>query len=185
MSRDERRREFLAKVSGGLAILTAAGAVGRVSPAEARSQGKGLRKLTDDEARTLEALGDVLLPGAAVAGIAEYVDSQLASPTPLLFLKYMDYPEPFLDFYREGLSSLEALTMTRHAQRFHELNLPSQIELVREISRENPSGWDGPPSRLFYFVVRNDAVDVYYGTQRGFAKLNVPYMPHIVPPADW
>ena len=32
---------------------------------------------------------------------------------------------------------------------------------------------------------RSDAVDVVYGTPEGFAKLGVPYMPHIMPPTSW
>jgi len=34
-------------------------------------------------------------------------------------------------------------------------------------------------------VVRNDAVDVVYGTQSGFEQLGVPYMAHIAPPSRW
>jgi hypothetical protein len=28
-------------------------------------------------------------------------------------------------------------------------------------------------------------VDVYYGTQEGFARLGIPYMPHIAPQEPW
>jgi hypothetical protein len=48
-----------------------------------------------------------------------------------------------------------------------------------------PAGWRGPSAPLFYFALRSDAVDVVYGTIEGFRKLNVPYMPHIVPPRRW
>jgi hypothetical protein len=34
-------------------------------------------------------------------------------------------------------------------------------------------------------VLRNDALDVVYGTRRGFASLGVPYMAHILPPTSW
>jgi len=26
---------------------------------------------------------------------------------------------------------------------------------------------------------------VFYGTQSGFKRLEIPYLPHIVPPRDW
>jgi gluconate 2-dehydrogenase gamma chain len=185
MSNEKTRREFLTGVGSGFVALTVATSYGAISPAQARAKEVALRVLTESEGRTLEALGDVLLPGAAVAGIAYYVDSQLASKTPLLMLGYLDFPMPFVDFYRQGLASVEHLAQARHAQSFPKLPSSQKADLVREISQKNPPGWSGPPAPLFYFATRNDAVDVYYGTQEGFARLNVPYMAHIVPPEKW
>jgi hypothetical protein len=34
-------------------------------------------------------------------------------------------------------------------------------------------------------MLRNDAIDVVYGTVEGFARLSVPYMPHILPQRSW
>lgn len=179
------RRELLAKMGTGLVAITVGSAWGQISPAQARASGVDLRRLTAAEGTTLEALGDVLLPGAAAAGIAHYVDDQLDSEAPLLILKYMDYPGPFLDFYQQGLRSLEGLGRARHGGSFHELSADQRIDLVREIAQKNPSEWSGPPAPLFCFVTRSDAVDVYYGTQEGFARLNIPYMAHILPPKKW
>ena len=57
--------------------------------------------------------------------------------------------------------------------------------LVTQMAGGTIAGWSGPPSALFYFVIRSDAIDVVYGTQAGFQRLNVPYMAHIVPPSPW
>ena len=38
---------------------------------------------------------------------------------------------------------------------------------------------------FFYFVLRNDAVDVVYGTKDGIESLGIPYMAHIEPPSRW
>jgi hypothetical protein len=168
-----------------LVALTVATSYGTISPEEARAKGVPLLVLSEAEGQTLEVLGDVLLPSAATAGIAHYVDSQLASETPLLMLRYLDYPGSYIDFYRQGLASLEGLAVTRHTHPFAELPSTQKAGLVQEISQKNPPKWSGPPAPLFYFVTRNDAVDVYYGTQEGFAKLNVPYMPHIAPLEKW
>lgn len=185
MSNEKTRREFLTGVGSGLVALTVATSYGALSPEEARAKGVPFKILSEGEGRTLEALGDTLLPGAATAGIAHYVDSQLASETPLLMLLYIDYPESFIGFYRQGLASLESLAVARHAHSFAELPSPQRDGLIREISQKNPADWSGPPAPLFYFVTRSDAVDTYYGTQEGFARLNIPYMPHIVPPEKW
>lgn len=182
---DRTRRELLARMGTGLVAITVSSALGQVSPEQARAAGLALRRLNEAEGRTLEALGDVLLPGTATAGIAHYVDDQLASETPLLMLKYVDYPGPFLDFYQQGLRALEELSRARYGSLFPELKPDQKLVLVREISQKNPPGWGGPPAPLFYFVTRNDAVDVYYGTQEGFTRLKVPYMAHILPPQKW
>ena len=49
----------------------------------------------------------------------------------------------------------------------------------------NPPGWSGPPAPVVYLVMRSDAVDVVYGTPKGFEDLGIPYMPHILPPTNW
>jgi gluconate 2-dehydrogenase gamma chain len=184
-STDETRRELLTRMGTGLVAITVSSARGQVSPEQARARGETLRQLSEAEGKTLESLGDVLLPGAAAAGIAHYVDDQLSSETPLLMLKYVDYPGPFLDFYQQGLRSLDSLGRARHDSSFHELSSARKVDLVREVSQKNPPGWTGPPGPLFYFVTRNDAVDVCYGTPEGFAKLNIPYMAHILPRRKW
>ncbi len=158
---------------------------GELTPKQARERGVAFKVLNEKEGRALEALGDTLLPGAAAAGITHYVDHQLASATPLLILKYMDYPASFLDFYKQGLAALDRLAHARYGRVFSEISAAQRTDLVREISQNVPAEWSGPPAPLFYFVTRNDAVDVFYGTQEGFAKLDIPYMPHIAPKEPW
>ncbi len=58
------RRELLARLAGGLAASAVSPLLDGLSPAEARARGVALRLLGEDEGRTLEALGEVLLPGA-------------------------------------------------------------------------------------------------------------------------
>lgn len=182
MSKNASRRQVL---QAGVA-LTIGGALGLLSPQEARAKGEPLKVLTVLEGQTLEAFGDVLLPGAAVAGITHFVDSQLASETPLLMLRYVDFPMPFQAFYQTGLAALEGLAKARYAgASFYDLTQPQQHALVLQIAQSVPEGWDGPPAQLFYFITRSDAVDVVYGTQEGFAKLDIPYMPHIAPERTW
>ncbi|MFM1770370.1 MAG: hypothetical protein RJA22_2899 [Verrucomicrobiota bacterium] len=182
------RREALQEMGVSLGLMFVMGATGlqaQNSPAQARAKGTPWLKLTPLEGRTLEALGDTLLPGAAAAGIAHYIDRQLASDTPLLMLKYLDFPMAFLDFYRQGLAALEALAQRRLQRSFADLTAAQRTDLVRVISGANPDGWNGPPAPLFYFATRSDAVDVVYGTPEGFGKLGVPYLPHIAPRQKW
>ena len=179
------RRQLFGQMGAGLMTLTVSTAWGEITPAEAHAKAVPFNKLTALEGASLEALGNVLLPGAGEAGIAHYVDDQLGRQDSLLFLKYMEYPAPQLDFYRAGLGSLIALSQARHGSPFASATGEQRVALVKEISQKNPEGWNGPPAPLFYFVVRNDAVDVYYGTEEGFKRLQIPYMPHLPPPTPW
>ena len=179
------RRELLGTMGSGWLVLTVSTPWGEITPAEARAKGASFKNLTAEEGALLEELGDVLLPGAREAGVAHYVDDQLSRPDPLLFLKYMEYPASHLEFYRQGLAALDHLSQLRHSSPFGRASQDQKAATIREISHRNPLGWNGPPAPLFYFVVRNDAVDVYYGGEEGFARLQIPYMPHLPPPAKW
>jgi hypothetical protein len=47
--------------------------------------------------------------------------------------------------------------------------------------------WDAGavPPPVFYGMMRNDGVDVVYGSVEGFKNLDIPYMPHIMPNTTW
>jgi hypothetical protein len=176
---DFTRRDFVATVGKGLIGLG-------IAPDLRKAQAKDVsQQLSAEERATLAALGETLLPGAEDAGIVRYVETQLASKTPLLFVRYLDYPEGLIPFYRRGLKALEGLSQIRYGQRFTNLNFEHRGTLVRELSQRTPSDWTGPPAPLFYLAVRNDAVDVYYGTEHGFDRLGVPYLALIAPPKPW
>jgi len=179
------RRDLLRRMGAGLLSLTVSTIWGEMSPAQAQERGAPLRTLSDAEGLTLATLGDVLLPGAAQAGIGHFVDDQLGREHPLLLLRYLDFPAPLVDVYRQGLRSIEHLSGARYKKSFDNLSSEQRIALVSEISKGDPAEWDGPPAPLFYFATRADAIDVFYGTQEGFKRLAVPYMEHILAPAEW
>ena len=191
MSNISSRREFLAQGAavGGACLLTFAigGCETRMTPAEARSAQVPFRTLSASEVETLDALGNVLLPGSASAGLAHFIDHQLSGEPAdsMLMIKYLGVAAPFDDFYRGGLRAFEASSQATHGKPFSALAPDESTDLVKRMSAGQIDGWQGPPAGLFYFVVRNDAVDVVYGTQSGFEQLGVPYMAHIAPPSRW
>jgi len=184
---DGERRRFIK--SGGLGLLAfhIGGARLLLTPREARAKSAPFRVLTKAEIGTLEALGEVLLPGARDAGIAHFVDHQLAAEPAdcLLLIRYLDVPPPYIDIYRPALAALDTVSRAAHKEPFSALAEVDAVELVRTMSTSNPAGWQGPPAPLFYFVARSDAVDVVYGTEEGFERLRVPYMAHIRPASKW
>lgn len=181
------RREFLRRTGSGLLAVHVAGSLQWLTPRDARAAGAALQVLNAGEQAALEALGDTLLPGAAQAGLAHFVDHHLAVPAPdcLLLLRYLDVPPPYADFYRAGLAALDAAARATHGKLFTQLDAGARSALVQVMSTENPAGWEGPPASFFYYVTRSDAVDVVYGTEEGFKSLDVPYLAHIPPATRW
>ena len=179
------RRQFLEKA--GCLLFTAGGANLWLTPREARARAAVHKVLDQDQVRMLEAVGEILVPGAAQAGIAHFVDNQLAADPNdcLLIARYFNIEPPYQSFYTDALAAIEQLSERRHDRRFAALAEAEAVALVREISARDPEGWAGPPAPLAYLVLRSDAVDVVYGTVEGFRQLNVPYMPHILPPSAW
>lgn len=169
------RRQFIQVGGIGLLTFSVAGCEKKLTPAEARKESVPFRTLNASEVTGLESLGEILLPGSAAAGLAHYLDHQLSGPEAdsMLMIKYLMNP-PYLDFYRTGLAAFNAHTRLRSAG-----------AVVADIAAGTIANWAGPPAGLFYFVLRSDAVDVVYGTEKGFENLGVPYMPHIPPPSRW
>ena len=184
---DTQRRRFLQSGGLGLLAFSLGGVELLLTPQEARARALPFRILKPAEVATLEAFGEILLPGARNAGIAHFVDHQLAADAAdcLLLIRYLDVPPPYIDVYRPALAALDAASQAAYKKVFTALDEKDAIKLVRAMSETNPEGWQGPPAPLFYFAARSDAVDVVYGTEEGFDRLGIPYMAHIRPTAKW
>ena len=143
--------------------------------------------LQPDQAAALEALGDTLLPGATAAGLAHFLDTQLAKPPEqaLLTLRYVDVAPPYVSFYTAAVAAVNAESRRRHGADFAALGGAEREQIVQTMGGGDPSAWSGPPAPLVYFVLRSDALDVVYGTEDGFQLLGIPYLPHIPPATKW
>ncbi len=180
------RRNFVKQ--GGLTLSFAlAGSTVVLTPAQAYAKEIPFVVLTPDEIALLESICEIILPGAKEAGIAHFVDHQLSvdANDSLLVLKYFGFPPPYADFYRPALHALADLSKTQFNKKPGALNKSEGAKLITSIRDANPPDWKGPPSPLVYHALRNDAVDVVYGTVEGFKKLGVPYAEHILPPEGW
>lgn len=183
------RRAFLRRtaIAGGILLpFAVAGREVLATPGEARSAGTPLRFLTAIEAADLELLAEALVPGSAAAGIAHYLDHQLAGPPgeSLLMGKYIGLQPPFGPFYRATLAAVHAALASGNGEPEARGRALAQ-SLQGAFTGKAFDGWTGPPAGFAYFVLRSDAVDVVYGTPEGFERLGVPYMPHILPPPGW
>jgi hypothetical protein len=182
------RRGFIKGAAIGVLAFTIGGVEVMMTAREARAQRIPLRVLTSDEAQTLEAIGDVLAIGARQAGIAHFVDQQLTVPPgyALFSLRVSEVRPPYVDFYRDSLAAIERAAKSAHGDSYAGLRDDEKFEFVRQFSRGEIKGWGGKASQAFvYSVLRNDAVDVVYGTVEGFERIGVPYLPHILPERNW
>lgn len=183
----ESRRRFLK--SGGTALGVAAGApLLSLSPAASGHRGDTLQWLSQNEADTLECVGEALAPGAAEAGICDFIDSQLAAPAAKnqLMLQYLgvghaDHPA----FYRTALAAIDALSRRRFDASPAALDSTQRQALLGMLAADDTPGWQGAPASFVFFVLRSDAVDVVYGTVAGSRRLDLPYMAHIAPETPW
>jgi hypothetical protein len=185
---DIARRGFIQGSAIGALAFAVGGTTAMLTARQARAQGVPLRVLTADEAATLEAIGDVLAIGAREAGIAHFVDQQLTvAPGHALFsLRVTEFRPPYVDFYRDTLGAIEMSAKSVHSRKFADFSEAEKLEFVELLSHQEIESWDARASQgLVYSVLRNDAVDVVYGTVEGFARIGVPYLPHILPPRTW
>jgi hypothetical protein len=182
-----KRRTFVQGAAAGALAFSVGGVDVLLTPGEARAQGVPLKVLSADEAKALEAVGEALVPGAREAGIANFVDQQcsVAPHEALLSVRIANVRPPFVNFYRAALTAIDRQCNAQHGKAFAALTAAEQHEFVNLMRQGRHEGWQGPPQGAIYANLRNDAVDVVYGTVEGFEKLGVPYMPHILPTARW
>ena len=181
------RRVFLRGASMGLLAFTVGGSEILMTPGEARAGAVPFRLLNADEAETLEALGETLVPGARQAGVAHFIDQQISVPPgeALLEARIVNIKPPFANFYRAVIAGVDRASTAKSGKRFAALSTSEQHDFIDALRQSKIEGWQGPPGPQVYFVLRSDAVDVVYGTMEGYESLGVPYLPHIAPDKRW
>jgi len=182
------RRAFLQGAASGALAFTVGGAEVWLTPGEARAQGVPLRTLSGEQAKTLEALGETLVPGARQAGVAHFVDQQISIPADeaLLEARILNVRPPYANFYRAALGAVDgASEKLNNGRGFAQLSEAEQHDFVNNMRQNKIEGWQGPAGGFVYLLLRSDAVDVVYGTMDGYASLGIPYQPHIAPTKKW
>jgi len=146
------RRGFL-KTGATAAAATAVACGGPTSP---------WRALGEDEARTLAAVCDQIVPpdqdpGAVQAGAVAFIDRQLAT-------RLQDQRE----VYRLGLRALEATARRRHGRAFTEVPFEAQTALLRDVEsgKVDPTDWAGVDPAAFFALVRDHTMMGFYGDPR-------------------
>ena len=179
------RREFVRGCAVGLSCVLAGSAV-VLSPEEAQAAKLPLTVFSTEQAETLGALGDAIVPGALEGGVVHFIDKQLQQNNTLLLIKYLGIEtSQFEGFYKAGLNSALSLCLRLYKKSPVSLSEEEAENWVTAMAAGGIADWSGPPSDFFFFVIKNDACDVTYGTPNGTESHGIPYMAHIVPTESW
>jgi methionine aminopeptidase len=182
---DIERRGFIKGAVLGALAFTVGGAEVLLTPRDARAQAVPFRTLTPAEVEALEAVGEAIVPGARVGGISHFVDQQLSIPAEeaLLEARILNVRPPYANFYRTALGAIDRSSQAINGgRRFAALNSSEAHSFIDDM-RQNKITLG--PGGFAYTVLRNDALDVVYGTMEAYAALGVPYMAHIAPTKKW
>jgi len=182
------RRDLIRSAAVGALAFTVGGVEVMLTVREARAQNVPFRLLKANEAETIEALGETLVPGARAAGVAHFIDQQLSVPPgkALLEARILNVRPPYANFYRAAIGAVDTTsTALNDGRNFAQLDPAEQHDFVDAMRQNKLQNWKGPSGPLVYMVLRSDAVDVVYGTVEGYDALGIPYMPHIAPVTRW
>ena len=172
------RRAFMKGAGLGALAFTVGGAEILLTPGEARARNVPFRLLTANEAETLEALGETLVPGARRAGIAHFVDQQISMPAEeaLLEARILNVRPPYANFYRAaiGADRTRPASLTMAAGALRSSAAPEQRDFVGRCGRTRSTAGRARPAASSISCCASDAVDVVYGTVDGYAGARHP-----------
>jgi gluconate 2-dehydrogenase gamma chain len=196
---DEARRAFLK--GAALGAVAGAGLVpealaqtqgqphgdGSTTNAHAHGHGGHGAFLNDEDAATVAAFAERLMPGApgkpgaTEAGVLNYIDLALAGA-------YSDLQ----DFYRRGLASLDAFCRAAHKAHFVELDGARQDAVIAALEQGKATEFGWPSAQAFFNTLRTHTMegmfaDPVYGGKKDFAGwmlIGFPGAQPVFSPAD-
>ena len=123
----------------------------------------------DDNARTIAAFAERLMPGApgkpgaTDADVLNYIDLALSGP-------YADEQ----DFYRRGLTALDAHCVAAYGKPFRSLSPAQQDETIGALEHGKSTAFSWPTAQAFFNTVRKHTLegmfaDPIYGGNKDFA----------------
>ncbi|HTY00804.1 MAG TPA: gluconate 2-dehydrogenase subunit 3 family protein [Bacteroidota bacterium] len=156
------RREFLTIAALGAGSLTLAGSGLSMLEGCASPGGTDRNFLTDPEYRLMEAIAEQIIPtdewpGGRDAGVANFIDIQLAGPY-----------KRFQSVYRKGLKAIEDSCVQSHGGKFEDLSWDTQTNFLQDMEAGRLSGdvWANGFAPRFFELLRSHSLQGYYGSPR-------------------
>ena len=192
---DSARRAFLVRAAAGAGAVAGAGLLpdasgqnrGERHEAPAQSHSRGGAFFIQEDAATIAAFTERLMPGAAgkpgarEAGVLRYIDLALAGA-------YADLQ----DFYRRSLAQLDAYCRKTYQESFRRLDAARQDEVMTALERDQVTGFTWPSGLEFFNIIRTHTMEglfadpIYGGNQNfaGWRLVGFPGAQSIFTPAD-
>ena len=163
------------------AFLQAALAAAAAGTVACSRNGTPWRFFTIDEARTVAAITDQIIPpdqdqGASWAGVVNYIDRQLCGPF-----------QNLQDLYRRGLAGVDQSSRVEYGEAFADLNATRQNQLLHRLEEGHAPGtiWAHTSSPEFFSYLVDHTMQGYYGDPRhggnregaSWKMLGLPYPP--------
>ena len=166
------RREAIKSIGAGVGAIASLPVLGgaqeiashepshHVSQATAAAKPQSLKFFTEDENRTVIEMSERIIPaddhspGAKAANVGEYID-----------LIVSESPEATQQTWREGLAAINKLSSNKFGKPFAESSVEQQIELLKEISRNERS--PQTDEERFFRTIKYATVDGYYTSKIG------------------
>ncbi len=118
---------------------------------------------TEEENRTVIEMSERIIPaddsspGAKAAKVNEYIDLIVSAS-----------PEPSKQTWRDGLAAVNKMSRDRFGKPFPDANADQQIELLKEISKNEKS--PQTVEEKFFRTIKYATVDGYYTSEIGIHK---------------
>ena len=180
---DEARRAFLKGAALGASAVAGAGLVPQAlaqapeqrsdttatgAQTHAHGSGNGAFFNNDDSVTIAAFVGRIVpgapgKPGANDAGVLNYIDLALSGA-------YADLQ----DFYRRGLTALDAYCRKTHSASFARLDAAKQDEVIAALEQGKATGFTWPSQQAFFNMLRTHTMegmfaDPIYGGNKDFA----------------
>ncbi len=156
------RREFIKIAALGMGTLTlGAGSITLIEGCANPSQ-PTRNVLSDDEYHLVESIAEQIIPtdkwpGGRDAGVADFIDIQLAGP-------YRRYQQD----YTRGLAAIENFCLRKYHDRFEKLPWDDQTGFLLDMESGKLDGdnWKDGFSARFFELLRSHSMQGFYGSPR-------------------
>ena len=160
---DIERRAFVKGATLGALAFTVGGSTVMLTTRQARAGNVPFRMLKANEAEAIESMGETLVPGARSAGIAHFIDQQIAAPPEqaLLQLRILNAKPPFANFYRAAVRAIDGSSDKTFGRKFAMLSPSDKRDFVNLMRQNKAEGWQGPAGPFVYncLLYTSDAAD--------------------------
>ena len=167
MARLLSRREFMVSSAAGAALLW--GLTPKALGEQVRKAARGLKFFTEEQAKALLLAAAEIVPSDATPGLGWRGRSGS--------LNAVVSKDPGLKkLYTFGLSGMDAVSRNMFGKRFSDLTSEQRRDVLGRLEKGDAPGWPspGPPSQVFFTVLRIHTVMAFYDSPAGDKDTGFP-----------